>query len=207
MPLKPMDQRNGLDSRQAIWEALRRLDGRWATTRELRDETLLTIDSVRDYLSGLAAAGYVERQAGNGRPGSPITWRLVRDIGVEAPRVRRDGTPVTQGQKRENLWQAMRILRSFTPRELAVSARTPECMVGVTEAAEYCRYLHMAGYLSKSQPGTDLSLSRGKLGPTYQMHATAFTGPRAPMIQRTRRVWDPNRNEVRWQGGEVRDDE
>ena len=44
-------------------------------------------------------------------------------------------------------------------------------------------------------------------GGAYQMHATAFTGPRAPMIQRTRRVWDPNRNEVRWQGGEVRDDE
>lgn len=195
MPLKPMDQRNGLDSRQAIWEALRRLDGRSATTRELRDETLLTIDSVRDYLTGLAAAGYVERQAAEStRPGSPITWRLVRDIGVEAPRVRRDGTPVTQGQKRENLWQAMRILRSFTPRELAVGARTPECMVGVTEAAEYCRYLHMAGYLTRR-------------GGAYQMHATAFTGPRAPMIQRTRRVWDPNRNEVRWQGGEVRDDE
>ena len=195
MPLKPMDQRNGLDSRQAIWEALRRLDGRWTTTRALRDETLLTIDSVRDYLTGLAAAGYVERKAAEStRPGSPITWRLVRDIGVEAPRVRRDGTPVTQGQKRENLWQVMRILRRFTPRELAVSARTPECMVGVAEAAEYCRYLHMAGYLTR----------RGGL---YQMHATAFTGPRAPMIQRTRRVWDPNRNEVRWQGGEVRDDE
>ena len=108
--------------------------------------------------------------------------------------MRRDGTPVTQGQKRENLWQVMRILRRFTPRELAVSARTPECMVGVAEAAEYCRYLHLAGYLTR----------RGGL---YQMHATSFTGPRAPMIQRTRRVWDPNRNEVRWQGGEVRDDE
>ena len=67
-------------------------------------------------------------------------------------------------------------------------------MVGVAEAAEYCRYLHMAGYLTKR-------------GGAYQMHATAFTGPHAPMIQRTRRVWDPNRNEVRWQGGEVRDDE
>ena len=66
--------------------------------------------------------------------------------------------------------------------------------MGVAEAAEYCRYLHLAGYLTRR-------------GGAYQMHATAFTGPRAPMIQRTRRVWDPNRNEVRWQGGEVRDDE
>ena len=206
MPLKPMDQRNGLDSRQAIWEALRRLGT--ATTRAIREETLLTMDSVRDYLNGLAAAGYVERQAAeSSKPGSPITWRLVRDIGVEAPRVRRDGTPVTQGKGRENMWQVMRILRRFTVRELAVAARTPECMVEVASAAEYCRYLCLAGYLKK--------LERG-----YMMRPTAFTGPRAPMIQRKRlpgaefkpvprvciAVWDPNRNRLKWQGG-VSDDE
>ena len=182
MPLKPMNKRNGLDSRQAIWDAIRRLET--FTTREVRNETLLTMDSVRDYLEGLEAAGYIAPSVKV--QGYPTVWKILKDIGVEAPRVRKDGSPVTQGQGRENMWQAMRILRTFTARELAVAARTPECMVRESTAADYAKHLHKAGYLSKQDC-------------VYHMLPTAFTGPLAPMIQRTKRVWDPNQRKVRWQ--------
>jgi len=196
MALKPMHKRTGLDSRQAIWEAIRAKEV--FNIKDLRDETTMKDESVREYVIGLEKAGYVERvPAHELRAGAAACWRLIKDIGFEAPRVRKDGTPVTAGQGRENMWNAMRIMRVFTPRELAVAARTPDCFVNETTAADYARHLHRAGYLRKSDNGS------------YRMLPKAYTGPRAPMIQRTKVVWDPNQNKIRWRSdeGEVDHDE
>lgn len=195
MARKPIHLGNALNGRQTVWEAIRRFSAgqQLFTAREVRDETLLGMDTVRDYLAGLEAAGYIGKESDGS--GGPARWRLVRDVGVEAPRVRRNGTPVTQGQGRENMWQAMHILRRFTARELAVAARTKDCMVQESTAADYARHLHKAGYLSHREG-------------VYHMLPTAFTGPLAPMIQRTKRVWDPNLRQVRWQSdGEVDHDQ
>jgi hypothetical protein len=148
------------------------------------------MESVRDYVTGLAAAGYIASLENEEVKTGLIRWELIKDIGVEAPRVRKDGTPVTQGQGRENMWNAMRIMRTFTARELAVAARTPDCFVKESTAVDYARYLYHAGYLSKHKDGS------------YQMLPSAYTGPHAPMIQRTKRVWDPNQRKVRWQSGD-----
>jgi hypothetical protein len=189
MALKPVDKRNGLDSRQAAWEAMRRLQT--FTVRELRDETLLTMDSVRDYLRGLDAAGYVARMdADPAARFEAAVFRLIKDVGAEAPRVRRDGTPVTQGDGRKNMWEAMRILRTFTPRELAVAASMPDCLVKESSAADYALHLCRAGYLKNSGDG-------------YMFLPGAYTGPLAPQIQRTKRVWDPNKQEVRWSSDQI----
>jgi len=193
MACKPMDKRKGLDTRQAVWDAIREL--KTFTVKEVREETLLGMDTVRDYVIGLHAAGYIGKE-GFHVQGYAGQWNLVNDIGVEAPRVRKDGTPVTQGQGRENMWNAMRILRTFTARELAVTSRTPDCFVKESTAADYAKHLCHAGYLSKRPDGC------------YVMLPTSYTGPKAPMIQRTKRVWDPNQCKVRWQStGEVSDDE
>ncbi|MDR2551413.1 MAG: hypothetical protein LBD10_14570 [Desulfobulbus sp.] len=191
MALKPMDKRNGRDSRQAVWEAIRQL--REFTVRELRNKTLLTIESVRDYVLGLTAAGYLKAYP---QPKGFVTvYALSNDVGAEAPRVRKDGTPVTQGDGRKNMWEAMRILRTFTPRELAVAASMPDCLVKESTAADYAKHLCHAGYLRK-------------FGDSYMFLPTAYTGPLAPMIQRTKRVWDPNQQKVRWRSDEgVSDDE
>lgn len=98
MALKPMDKHPGLDSWQVVWEAIRRL--KTFTVRQLREETLMDIKSVRDYVVGLEASGYLF-----GLMTVPKKWELVKDIGVEAPRVRKDGTPVTQGGGRKNMWE------------------------------------------------------------------------------------------------------
>jgi hypothetical protein len=189
MGLKPMDKRNGYDTRQTVWEAIRAK--RVFNIKDIRWETTLRPESVRDYVVGLENGGYLERvDPSEMGPGVAACWRLVRDIGFEAPRVRKDGTPVTQGQGRENMWNAMRIMRFFTARELAVAARTPDCFVKESTAADYAKHLWHAGYLAKSDDGV------------YRMLPTAYTGPKAPMIQRTKVVWDPNQNKVRWRSGE-----
>ena len=180
---KPIDKCGPLESRQAVWDAIRRM--RRFTVPVVRDETLLKTDTVRDYILGLEAAGYVRKITESSGVGVPARWELAKDAGSEAPRVRRDGTPIIQGQGRENMWNAMRILRDFTARELAVAASMPTCRVKELTAEDYIKHLHRAGYLRKN-------------GSRYMFLPGAYTGPMAPMIQRTKRVWDPNLKQIRW---------
>lgn len=182
MPRKPVSKQNGLDSRQAVWKVIREL--KTFTVPQLRERTTLKPCTVRDYVKGLVAAGYLEQRR-NRNVRTP-QFKLLKDVGVDAPRVRKDGTPVTMGQGRENMWKIMPILGTFTAKELAVQATTETCQVKVSAAVSYLQYLHKAGYLHKTGNGG------------YRMLPSAFTGPRPPMIQRTKQVWDPNTNTVRW---------
>lgn len=193
MALKPIDRRRRQDTRQAVWDIIRRRNT--FTVPDLHKETVaMKIESVREYVLGLAAAGYVRKTQESAGLGQPAQWELIRDAGGEAPRVRRDGSQVTQGQGRENMWAAMRILREFTARELAVAASMPECRVKEGTAQDYIKHLCKAGYLRKR-------------GGTYMFLPGEYTGPQAPKIQRTKRVWDPNTQEIRWQSNGGDDEE
>ena len=55
MPLKPMHKRNGFDTRQAVWNAIRAKEV--FSLRELRNETVMQLDSVREYGIGQEKAG------------------------------------------------------------------------------------------------------------------------------------------------------
>lgn len=193
MPLKPVNKRTGIDSRQAVWEAIRAKQT--FNIKDLREETTMKTDSVREYVIGLEKAGYVERiDPKNVVSGSGACWKLIKDIGHEAPRVRKDGTRVTMGDGRKNMWEAMRMLRTFSPRELAVAASTPGCQIKENTAADYAKHLCHAGYLRKSGGG-------------YHFLPTAYTGPIPPMIMRTKKVWDPNQQKVRWRSEEMGDEQ
>ena len=193
---KPMDKLNGFDSREAIWADIRRLKS--FTVRELWMESTLKLDSVREYVAGLKSAGYVAAQVSDA-PFVPFktqatVYTLVRDVGIEAPRVRKDGTLVTQGQGTANMWRTMRILGTFSARELAVSASTETCVIKEDTAAKYLRHLHDAGYLHNI---------KGR----YRFLPSMHTGPKPPMIQRVKRVWDQNLKKVMWSevGGDGND--
>jgi hypothetical protein len=72
---------------------------------------------VREYLVGLDAAGYLcaaSESNGGTRHGVKKGRFLAKDNGVEAPRVRRDGSPVTQGRGTQAMWDAMTALDTFT---------------------------------------------------------------------------------------------
>lgn len=89
----------------------------------------------------------------------------------------------------DNLWTAMRGLKSFSPTDLAAHANTDTVSVGLDDAQAYCRALLAAGHLSvarKAQPGRKEAIYR----------LARNTGPRAPREKRVRAVIDDNTDAV-----------
>lgn len=180
------------EGRQVMWEAMRTL--RTFTIADLSCRTQINDTTVRSYVEGLTRAGYLscEKPVRGKGPFRAAIWTLVRDIGVEAPKVRKDGTHVTSGLGREQLWRTMRIIGDFDHHELALQASTEEHPVAANEANFYCIYLRRAGYLTVTREGGPNTPTR------YRLLPSRYTGPQAPQIQRIRQVWDPNTCEVVW---------
>ncbi len=190
---RPIDQNpGGLTPRERLWAAIRRLHE--FTAAELWGEmpvgARVSKGLIRDYLTGLEKAGFIERIA---REGRCLRYRLARDVGLEAPRVRKDGSPVTQGRGREALWRTLKILGEFDARELAAAASLEDWPVSVAEAKEYCTYLARAGYLFPVEAGGPGRAAR------YRFNPRKNTGPKPPAIQRVKRLYDPNLGRVVWQ--------
>lgn len=196
MPLKPIDQRTPEERREAIWAAMREL--KVFTINRLFWHVKMERDSIRDYVVGLKRAGYLEdlglvmEDSRRARQ-----YRLIKDVGIEAPRVRKDGSYVTQGLAREQMWRTMRILKDFTPKELAVTASLEACQVKESDAKNYCQYLAKAGYLVVVQK------NHGRQQARYRLLASRYSGPKPPQVQRVKAVYDPNLGQVVWSSREV----
>lgn len=168
------------DGRQAMWLALKRAPDQ-ITVADVTRHTGLHRWTVAKYLKALAEAGYLEIvEAPVGLPG---IWKLIKDIGHHAPRVRADGSKVTQGEAYNQLWRGMYMLKEFTFADLIQNAsiEIPE-----NTAKDYCKRLLAAGYLRvlrKADP------HRAQIA-LYRL--IRHSGPRAPQVQRVRRVYDPN---------------
>ncbi len=178
---KQMNKLNGYDSREAMWEFIRQWAGKF-TVRDIYLATTLDASSVRAYLRGLTNGGYLAEDTST----APSSFTLVNDCGIDAPRVRKDGSRVTQGQGRINMWRTMRTLKVFSSRDLAIHASTHSCQVKESSAVDYCKHLCRAGYLRKDRHGN------------YFFLPHMFTGPKPPMIQRVKRVWDQNLKKIMW---------
>lgn len=181
--------------RQSMWEAIRKLH-KGGKPITVRDVWMLGAEwapqgRVRDYMTGLEAAGYLRRT--ESVRGRLVKYELVRDCGVDAPRVRKDGTEVTQGRGREQMWRTVKIIGDFTSRQLAQAASTPKHEVAETTANDYCLMLAGAGYLTVTRPGGPGKPARYRLAPGR------WTGPRAPMVQRLKQLYDPNTGQVVYQ--------
>lgn len=190
-----------LNAREAVWAEMRRR--KRFTMNDLAVATGIAYGTIRTYVIGLERAGYVAREPEkDARRKKSITYvsnqflsrryKLVRDTGVEAPRVRRDGEVVTQGLSREAMWRTMRILREFSWRDLASMASTDDVSVHPEDARKYCQALRLAGYLITTSPGGPGKQER------FRFVASRYSGPRAPMLQRVRQVFDPNLKRVVW---------
>lgn len=196
MSQQPVSERARLKTRAALWAAMRSL--KRFTPKELRYETRCSRDQVAEYVKSLVASGHLERVAVG-------LYELVRDTGIEPPRVRRDGTPVTQGLGREQMWRTMKLLREFTAVDLAVASSTEETPVEHSSAQEYCQYLALAGYLTLARRGK--GLGRGGVQALYRFVPSRNSGPLPPMIQRVKAVYDPNLETVVWDSEEGRHDQ
>jgi len=181
----------------------------WAAMRQEKSFTQARIaglagvnkSKVQDYLKGLTASGFVvkresAKRTGNA-PNAPFAeamYDMARDTGVDAPRVRPDGT-VLPASGRGRMWNAMRVLKVFTVAELVNAASLPEAPVAIGEAQTYCAWLARGGYLA------------GGAG-VWRFIPAKFTGAKAPQILRVKALFDPNLGTVVYSGKpEGRDDE
>lgn len=180
--------------RQAIWQAIRARKADFSLA-DLADSTRQPVDTVRSYVKCLMAAGLVA-QAASGR------YDLVRDTGIEAPRLRKDGTPVPT-TSRDAMWRAIRMLKgTWSWRDLAFAATTDDLIVSEVDAQDYCKHLAAAGYLRVVERGKGIGGTRGRKGTNggiparYCFVPGMNTGPRPPMVQRLKTVFDPNLGRV-----------
>lgn len=175
--------------RDAVWAAIRKL--RNFTKLDLQATTRVPMGTLQTYLRGLTLAGYL--QCSDTPPRVASTWTLVRDVGVDTPRVTRDGKEVTQGSGRERMWRSMRILKDFSLVELVATASRGGAPVAKGEAGFYVGALLQARYLKSSVAAT----STGRVA-RYLLVPAFNTGPRAPMVQKVKQVFDPNLGKVMW---------
>lgn len=192
MPCKPVDQAHPA-GRPAMWAAMRKKD--LFTVPQVAAAVDRPKRTVASYVSCLLASGHVAVAATViSRRGAVVRQYRITDAGRQvagdAPRVRRDGQPVTKGRAQQQLWTAMRHLGgTFTADELAWTASTVDVAVSPVHATDYCRTLALAGYLRAQ---------KGAAAVWYAFLPHRDTGPRAPQIQRTTRVWDANLRLVVW---------
>ena len=192
MARQPINEVRSLQTRDAMWKVIRNFADEPFTSRDIQQQTNCSTDQVNSYIRGLYRAeilALVEVREVKGFFKGKKVYRLAKDMGVEAPRVRNDGSFVTQGRGREQMWETMRSMRTFTALDIHVFASTDDHPVAKTEAITYCKILARAGYLQRN--GQSFTLIKR-------------TGPKPPMIQRTKSVYDPNLNQVVWtDGGEA----
>lgn len=187
----------GKSPRQRIWEKIREL--KTFNLDELVGELPGTIhrDTTRTYVKSLAAGPFLTRLTDDKE-----RYILNRDNGVEAPRVRKDGSEVTQGREQENLWRTLRTVNhTVNPTELAALASTAQHPVSTSFARDYLVNLYKAGYVGR----TESKPFNGRC--QYWLFTAKNTGPRPPMIQRIKQVYDPNLGEVVWTEKKENDDD
>lgn len=182
----------------AIWEAIRiqrefTAKSLWLVVEKRRGGNIYTI---RSYIQRLVLGGFVEQTATTNQRGATSVkhFRLIKDCGVDAPRLTDAGTPSRAGRSIEQMWRSMGILGDFNYRDLAIAASTSDVSVNEEHAKHYVAALARAGYLVKTQTGKhSVSLAR------WRLIRSRNTGPRAPVVQKLEAVYDANLNQIVWQ--------
>ena len=213
---KPViELRGGIAPRQRIWDAIRSFGvgpgviSHWTeamiieiTRLDRANGGAIDPATLRSYRVALEAAGVINAIYA---VSDQKYYRLVRDEGVDAPRLRRDGTRVTQGLKQENMWRTLRMMRGdINAAELAAHASSSTVEVSKVAATDYLATLAKAGYLDITQRGK--GTGRGGVAARYALRADMDTGPKPPMVCRTSVVFDANQRRVMWAPTVTEDD-
>jgi len=191
----------GKGPRQRIWEAIRaRGEAEW-TRYSIARAAGVADTTVTSYCQALEKAGIVAKSGEQriNKVAAEVRWRLIRDEGIDAPRLKRDGSRVTNGLAQEQMWRTLRLLAGdLNALELAGHASTAAVPVTVSAAEHYLTWLLAAGYLIRTSAGKGLGKAGKGLPARYRLDPARNSGPRPPMICRAKVVYDPNEDEVVW---------
>ncbi|WP_062785944.1 hypothetical protein [Aquitalea pelogenes] len=186
----------GKGGRQRVWEAIRaNRDGFYLA--DISRAAKVDLATVRTYVQALERGGFIQQCNVTVKLAEAKQFAMVKDNGLEAPRLTAEGKPVIQGLVNEAMWRTMRMVRDFNFHELAALASTTEVSVAPGTARTYLKHLATAGYLIEIDKGH--GKGAGGIPTRYRFNPARNSGPRPPMIQRTKSVYDPNLGQVVWQ--------
>lgn len=155
--------------------------------------SLRSRQTVKAYVTFCAEAGHVVAVDSQITSKNRLAFVYkVINLRAEAPVQRRESFTGDRGRRCQQLWTAMRALRTFTVRDLAIAAATDTIAVSEATARTYVTALMKAGYLveigHRRQRGVQ---AHWKLMPSFN------TGPLAPAtIERGSAVYDRNLSRV-----------
>lgn len=170
------------NSRQLIWQILRNNRECFFSVDEIAEETGCVFETVYIYLRSLYRGGFLEIKRGS-RFSRRMCYRLLRDAGVEAPRLREDGSACS-GTATEAMWRTMKILKQFDIDILVAHVRMTHKISRKT-ANQYTLALERAGYLA------NIGTQRYK-----RFKLLKNTGSQAPQLMAVAEIYDPNINEI-----------
>lgn len=201
MSRKPaeLEMVGGKSPRQRVWEQIRAARAAF-TSADLAAKAHVPVSLANDYVKPLAIAGFIAVVSEERVSKICVrkTYQLVKDNGLEAPRVTKAGVLITEGSGNEKMWGTMRRMfksGSFNYRELAAFSSTRSDLISEGTAKAYVLTLAAAGYLDCVQEGQN---GKHAAPARYRLKPSMDSGSRAPMVQRTKQVFDPNLNNVIW---------
>lgn len=186
-----LEMRDGKSNQQRIWEALRNMAGSSSYYLVSR-KTGIHHRTVKRYIDSLSVEGYLEVV---GRIHGEPEFKLVRDNGVDCPRIKAGQQESFAETGQEIMWRTMRILGQFCASDLVFQAERTS-PIKLTTAQRFLKRLKRAGYFDvvcKSSPG---------VSEQYRLRSYMNTGPIAPIAQRDGQVFDPNLNQVTFMIGD-----
>lgn len=173
-------------TRDAVWPLIRAF-GRPFRFKELWAKTSMHESSVREYLALLVRAGLVQRDG--------HSYRLVRDVGIDAPFIAADGRLMQRQTKTEAIWRAARILGEFNSQDIANALKALEITTARSGITDYLGNLRRSGYLALVKPAGNAQGAWAR----YRFISARYTGPKPPQVQRSTAIYDPNTQRIVWQ--------
>ncbi|MFH1796302.1 MAG: hypothetical protein ABIF45_17570 [Pseudomonadota bacterium] len=173
------------------WKLILELDehGPW-TIRQIVLRTNVSTRSVSQFVDRLRKAGIAAlvetRVSVAGQKSATACYRLTRRP-IDTPRLYPDGSERPEDDL-QLLWRTMKMVKSFTPRELADQAGSDDRAVGLELTRQYVSRLCAVGIVAVTQPVRSRREARYRL--------VRNLGARAPRILTARVVFDPNAKQV-----------
>lgn len=177
--------------RERMWSAMRRL-GTFTPTQIEDAAHPITLESVLDYVAGLAKAGHVRQVKAQTRDAAAArftnTQYVVERSVALAPRVDAEGRESRAPLGVIAMWRAMKVRRSFDAAQVAADATQGDITCTLGTAKSYLQQLKRAGYLAVERESVPGRLARYRL--------IRDTGPLPPAVTRAKVVFDRNTGEL-----------
>lgn len=169
---------------EQVWDIARKSD-KGLSVRDVRRQVIGEISyyRVKAWLDKWQTAGYVARTADTTTYPTVYLYEVINDCGQQPPKVDGKGVP-KKPSANEIIWRTTRILKSFNARQIIASANDGDTTLNERAISQYLLSLYDAGYITWTNADDTQSLAQYVL--------SVNTGPKAPEIQRGKKVYDGN---------------